>query len=270
MPQKTNIVIPEWMKNQNEYSPVKDKEGFLTRTMLSLFKLFRHFHMEKNENLTQLRAAFRMVLVIGIILLTALSRNIFFCGTVAAGFLLFVSFSNIEVLKSVLSAAIAAALFTALIMLPSFFLYKSNAVITITLKVFLSTGILSLYAHITPWNKTTAALRFIKLPGFIIFILDLTIHYILILGNVAYDMLFALKLRSVGKNQNKQKSFSGILGTVFLKSISITQETQQAMECRLFDGTYKSSKSKITLKDFLPLFVLFLYIFIFTYTSYLG
>lgn len=255
--------IPEWMKAQNSYSPRKDKDGFLAKTMLNLFKLFRHFHVEKNEKLTPAAAGFRTLLVLGLIILCGISQNLFFCGLIAAGFLGFLCFSKIEILKRVISTALLASLLTALIMLPSFFIYKSRAVIIITLKVFLSTGILSLYSQITPWNKITAALRFIKIPGFVIFILDLTIHYILILGNAAYEMLFALKLRSVGKNLNKQKSFSGILGTIFLKSLAITEETQQAMECRLFDGKYNYSKTRIRLKDFLPFFVLILYIVLF-------
>lgn len=261
-----NFEIPEWMKTNNNYSPKIDKEGFLTKTLLSFFKLFRHFHTEKNEELTITRAGCRTLLVLGLIILSALSQNLFFCGTVAAGFLIHLCFTKINILRRVLSTALTAALFTALIMLPSFFIYKSNSIFTITLKVFLSTGILSLYSLLTPWNKITAALRFIKIPSFVIFVLDLTIHYILILGNAAYDMLFALKLRSVGKNQNKQKSFSGVLGTVFLKSIAITQETQQAMECRLFNGTYGYTKTKITIKDFLPIFILIIYIGLFVYT----
>lgn len=235
---KVETVIPEWMKEQNNYLPAKDKNGFLTKTILNLLKLFRHFHVTKNESISKKHAGFRTILMLGSVILTAVSHNLLITGFVAAGFLLFLCFSKVEVIKKVLSASFAAALFTAIIMLPSFFIYKSLSVVIITIKVFLSVGIVSFYSNVTPWNKITAALRVIKIPVFIIFIIDLTIHYILILGNVAYEMLFALKLRSVGKNKNKQKSFSGILGTVFLKSVSIAEETQQAMECRLFDGTY--------------------------------
>lgn len=266
MPQKSEILIPQWMQEHNNYSLKKDREGFLSKTILGIFKLFRHFHIEKNEKLSRARAGFRTLLVVGIIILTSVSHNLIFCGAVAAGFLLYLCGTKIDILKRTLGTAFTTAFFTALIMLPSYFLYKSNSVITITGKVFLSTGIVSLYAQLTPWNKITSALRFIKVPEFIVFILDLTIHYILILGNCAYEMLFALKLRSVGKNKNKQNSFSGILGSVFLKSLEITKETQQAMECRLFDGSYKFSKSKIHAIDFLPLILLIFYIALFVYT----
>lgn len=268
MPQnKTVSQLPDWMMKENDYTPRKDKQGYITKSILGLFKMFRHFHVEKNENISQLRAGARTLLVLGLIILSALSHNMFFCGTVAAGFLLYLSFAKIDVLKRVLSTSLTAALFTLLIMLPSYFMYKTNSVVVITLKVFLSTGMLSLFALVTPWNKITSALRFVKIPGFVILILDLTIHYILILGNIAFEMLVALKLRSVGKNTSKQKSFSGIIGTVFLKSIAYSEETQQAMECRLFNGTYNFKKSKITIKDFIPIFVLILYIILFIYIA---
>ncbi len=260
-------MIPEWMKQQDDYSPSEDKDGFVTRTMLGLLRLFRLFQIEKDEKLSRAGAGFRAVLVFGMILLTALSHNLFFCGAAAAGFLLILSFAKIGVLKKVLAAAVSAAFFTALVMLPSFFLYGSMSVLTITGKVFLSAGSLSLFALTTPWNKITSALRFAKIPGFVVFVLDLTIHYILILGNVAYEMLFALKLRSVGRNRNKDRSFSGILGSVFLKSIAVTQETQQAMECRLFDGIYDSTETEFSMKDLLPVFVLVIYIVLFIYTA---
>lgn len=253
-------MLPDWMKEQTEFTPKKDRNGFLTKNLLSFLKLFRHFRMTKNETVSTLKAGLRLLLVLGIIILTALSQNLIFCGAVAAGFLLYLSFSKIQVLQQSLSTAIAASLFTALIMVPSFIIYKSNSIIFITLKVFLSTGILSLYANITPWNKITAALRFVKIPDFIIFLLDLTIHYILILGNIAFEMLMALKLRSVGKNTNKHNSFSGILGTVFLKSVEAAKESQQAIECRLFSGNYVTYKAKESIKDILPIFVLIFYI----------
>lgn len=262
-----NMNLPDWMFVQNEYVPQKDKDGFLTKTILNFLRLFRHFHVEKNEYVTQIRAGFRTILVIGLIILSAISKNMFFCGCVAAGFLLFLSFVKIEVIKRVLSTAFAAAFFTMLIMLPSFLLYKSIAFVTISIKVFISTGMLSLFALITPWNKITSALSFIRIPSFIIFILDLTIHYILILGNIAYEMLFALNLRSVGKNKSKEKSFSGILGTVFLKSITYAEETQQAMECRLYNGISHQQKAKINIKDFIPIIILILYIILFVYVA---
>lgn len=259
MAQKTDFKLPEWMNTKNDYVPEKDNHSFITKTILGFFKLFRHFHIEKNENISQTRAGTRLVLVFGIIFLCALTKNLFFCAFVAAGLILLLCFTKIEILKKVVATSFIAALFTFLIMLPSFIFLKSNAFINISIKVFLSTSCLILFALTTPWNKITASLSYIKIPSFVIFVVDLTIHYILILGNISYELLFALQLRSVGKNQNKEKSVSGIIGNVFLQSMNMAHETQEAMECRLFNGNYVSKKQKSKIMDFIPLVVLILY-----------
>lgn len=263
--QTNTDILPQWVTKQNDYFPVKDNQRYLSKSILEFLRLFRHFHVRKNEKITELRAGARFVLVIGLIVLLALSKNMFFFGIVLASFLSFLSFSKIDVLKKTLSTCTTTAFFTFLIMLPSYFLYHSTAFITITAKVFISTGILSLFALLTPWNKITGVFGRAKFSQFIVFILNLTISYILILGNIAHEMLFALKLRSVGKNKCKEKSFSGILGTVFLKSISLSEETRQSMECRLFSGKFEHPKSKINPLDFFPIIVLIFYIILFIY-----
>lgn len=260
--------LPEWMLKKNSYSSKKDFGGYYTKTILSFFNLFRHFQINRlslNKNISTFLSCNLLIQTLGLIILTSLSKNLFFSSTILAFLLISISLKPIDILKSVLGASITASLFTAFIMLPSFLIYKSNTIITITLKVFTSVGLLSLYAKTIPFNKITDSLRFFKIPNFLIFIIDLTLHYILILGNIAYDMLSALKLRNIGKNKYKQKSFSGILGSLFLKSLELSKETQQAMECRLFNGVYKSRKSKIKISDFLPLLVLLLFITFYTY-----
>ena len=50
-----------------------------------------------------------------------------------------------------------------------------------------------------------------------IFVFDITIKYIVIFGEFSLNMLYALKLRSVGKSKNKSTSLSGIIGTTVYK-----------------------------------------------------
>jgi cobalt/nickel transport system permease protein len=59
-----------------------------------------------------------------------------------------------------------------------------------------------------------------------------------VLGEYAMNLLSALKLRSVGKNKAKQRSLSGIAGTLFLRSGHMARTLHQAMECRGFTGSY--------------------------------
>jgi cobalt/nickel transport system permease protein len=74
--------------------------------------------------------------------------------------------------------------------------------------------------------------------------LDMTTKYISLLGGLVLDLLYALKLRSVGRDDRKMDSLSAIAGTVFLKSIEAAETQYQAMECRCFSGSYRSSRQR--------------------------
>lgn len=104
------------------------------------------------------------------------------------------------------------------------------------------------------------------IPDIFIFVFDITIKYIYILGEFSLDMLYSLKLRSIGFNNNKYTSLSKIMGNLFLKSKEMGEEIHSAMECRGFTGEYTSySKFKFTLNDLLfsivNVAIIFMYIF---------
>ena len=75
-----------------------------------------------------------------------------------------------------------------------------------------------------------------------VFTLDITLKYIVILGNICVDMLNAVRLRSVGRNKDKKSALSGVMGVTFLKSREMADEMYQAMVCRGFDGEYNNVK----------------------------
>ena len=97
----------------------------------------------------------------------------------------------------------------------------------------------------------TGALKSFFLPDIFILVLDITIKYIVMLGDFTLNMLYSLKLRSVGKNRKKYTSMSGVAGTMFIKSKEMAEETYYAMECRGFTGEYHVyGKSKFTMADY--------------------
>jgi cobalt/nickel transport system permease protein len=106
----------------------------------------------------------------------------------------------------------------------------------------------------TPWNQITGGLRFFRVPDLMIFTLDITIKYIAILGDCCLAVLEALRLRSVGRNRQKGKSASGVLGVTFLKSRKMADDMHQAMICRGFDGTYhRPYQIRLHARDYLLL-----------------
>ena len=63
------------------------------------------------------------------------------------------------------------------------------------------------------------------------------------LGEICAAILTSVRLRSVGKNPQKAKALSGVLGISFLKSGEMAEEMHAAMCCRGFTGEYKKSRN---------------------------
>jgi cobalt/nickel transport system permease protein len=141
--------------------------------------------------------------------------------------------------------------------------YGNNAVV-VTLKVLFSVTAANLLACTTQWNELTGVLKIFHLPDIFIFVFDITIKYIMLLGELAINMLYSLKLRSIGASLDKVTSLSGIIGTMFIISKDMSEEMFGAMECRGFTGEYKA-KPRIKLMGMDLIFIILDLIFILTY-----
>ena len=117
-----------------------------------------------------------------------------------------------------------------------------NGLLTVSLQSYFSRKI-NLTIKQTLWVAPILAVGII-LPWFI------TLKYISVLGEICIDILRAVGLRSVGKNQEKTKAFSGVLGITFLKSSEMAEEMYASMCCRGFTGEYSiGQKYKIRVVD---------------------
>jgi cobalt/nickel transport system permease protein len=158
------------------------------------------------------------------------------------------------------------AVFTFVILLPAAFWGNSYSSVMITSKVFTTVMAVNILSHSTRWNSITNALKRFFVPDIFIFVLDITIKYILMLGDFSLNMLYSIKLRSVGRNENKYASLSGVAGTMFIKSKEMAEDMYAAMECRGFTGEYIiNSKLKFTFADYLYIIINIGIIFIFVY-----
>lgn len=250
-----NSSLPDWMKTEESYQPTHDADGFITRTSLQLMGvLARARHTGSIDSQKGAGASLKLFLSLYLILLLALSRNPFFALFLLAGLLVRCCFLPGKSLRSVMGAAVGAAVFSLLLLLPSVFLGSPRSMITISSKVFLSVALVNLLSVTTPWNRLTESLRFFHVPDLFIFTFDITLKYIVLLGDICLRMLDALILRSVGTNRQKGQSFSGVMGTAFLKSHTMAEEMYGAMVCRGFDGEYASlQKPKLTRYDLIPI-----------------
>lgn len=126
------------------------------------------------------------------------------------------------------------------LLLPAAFMGNPQALMNITVRVYVSVTLVGILSAGTSWNKLTAGMRTFRIPSLFIFTLDITLQYISVLGELCVDILRSVILRSVGKNSDKAKSFSGVLGITFLKSSEMAEDMYAAMCCRGFVGEYQA------------------------------
>lgn len=104
---------------------------------------------------------------------------------------------------------------------------------------------MNLLSHNTKWSEISKSLKLLFIPDIFIWIIDITIKYIVLLGEHSINLLYALKLRAIGITSNKYNSLTGIMGNLFIKSYKASEEMFYAMECRGFVGEYTT---KVNLK----------------------
>ena len=245
---KPKFKLPEWALQEENYKPNGDRDHFITRSLLRIMQILRALrYQSRRKNLTNVSAigAFGFILVIVILCTSAHTLNFLLC--VLALELVLMCLLDGRTIRQLLQNSIMMSIFSALFVLPAYFLGNRAILILLPFKTFLTVTALGLLITFFRWNQITGTLKYFHIPTIVIFVLDTTLRYIVLLGEISRDMLIALKLRSVGKNREKKIAVSGILGNVFLKSREMSEEMYQAMCCRCFTGEYPRNVNK-TLK----------------------
>ncbi len=261
--------VPEWLLISENYIPLTDKDTFVNKSILSIFKVISRIKMQDSMQQSRLNINVPLnVLCTAILLiLVSLTKSFVFVMIINVYLLSILCVTDTDRLVRILKLSAGVTLFTAIIMLPAFIQGNSYSSIMITTKVFASITVVGLLSHTTKWSLLTKALKRFYVPDIFILILDITIKYIYRLGELSLSMFYALKLRSVGRNNKKYTSMAGVAGTMFLQSMEMAEEMYHAMECRGFSGEYhRMEKSKFKWIDYfyitihIGFFVLYLYL----------
>ncbi len=231
--------IPVWLLKDQGYEPRRDSDGFIAKSMLSITGALAQFRLDDGaEGHFSPSAPMKLLFALGCILLTSLSANFLFTVTTLACVLVRLCFMPAKALKRIVAVAFGAAGITFAIMLPAMLIGQSHSALLIATKVLVSVSIALATALTTPFNRLTAALRTFHMPNLVILTIDLALKSIVCLGEVAIEVLTALRLRSVGRNDDKRTSIGGVGGVVLLKTNEASQATYDAMACRGFEGEY--------------------------------
>ena len=227
---KEETMLPDWMCSGETYVPSKDKEAFLTKSTKSVLSVLAKMRFyEGKDGKFSATPSLKLFYTLLYIVLTACSGNYLFTLIMCAAVTVRLAFFSAKAIR-----------------LPSVFMGTPQTLMNITSRVYVSVTLVGILSSGTSWNKLTGSMRTFRLPSIFIFTLDITLKYISVLGEICAAILTSVRLRSVGKNLQKAKALSGVLGISFLKSGEMAEEMHAAMCCRGFTGEYKK-KQKYTL-----------------------
>ncbi len=232
--------MPEWLTQTEHYVPLTDKDTFIDRSILSFLKLLSKIRSQSGleRDLLWVSPFFKLLDTLLFIVLLSVSRNFSYVYTMLAYVMVVLCLLPGESIRRVLPGSLLATLFAAVILIPAALAGNRYSAVMIPVKVFVTITAVNILSVSTRWDRITGALKRFHTPDLFIFVLDITIKYIVRLGEFALELLYALKLRSVGKNRRKYSSVGGIAGTLFLKSREMSEEMYHAMTCRGFTGEY--------------------------------
>lgn len=244
--------LPQWLTEQESYTPATDKDAFIEKSILSMLHVLSRIQEQgdRRESKRKAHAVVKLTFTLLLVILLSLSGSLPFVLIVVVGLLCRICLLQAEQIARILRNGIGAAVFTAVVLLPAGLMGNWHSMVIIAPKVFVSVSAISLLSYGTRWDELTSALKLFFIPDIFIFVLDIAIKYILLLGDFALGMLYALKLRSVGRNSAKHSSLSGVAGTMFLRSRVMAEEMHSAMECRGFTGEYhRPSRFRLNAMD---------------------
>lgn len=235
-------MIPEWMKKIEEYVPPADGGAFYYRTLKSLGGIMSRLRLESGrEGRFSLPAGVRLLLMIALIILVSVTQNDLVIMAVGAVALVRLALMPAEDISAVVKAVLVAVIMAVVIFAPAGImdpvrLWNSIRVVA---KILISVTLVGIFNRTTQWNHLTTALRKARIPGTVIFIIDITFRYIVLLGNLMQDLLTAVSLRSIGRNDKKYNSIGGVMGVTFLRGTEMNKEMYEAMQCRGFTDDYE-------------------------------
>lgn len=226
--------LPAWVQKEESYiAKSKERDLFLSRSLLGVMSALSALRLQAvRRQHAKGTAALAIAAVFGFILAVSAARSPWALWAALALELPFLAWQKPPVIRRVLGMSLFAAAVAEFVVLPSLLLGQLQVLVILPCKTFLTVTAIRLLTEIFSWHELIAALRLFRVPRLLIFLLDTTLRSIVLLGDIAQEMLLALRLRSVGTNPQKLSSVGGILGVLFLKSRKMSEEMEQAMRCR--------------------------------------
>lgn len=236
--------MPPWLAARESYEPRPDRGRHLEKSLFSILGALAALRERPGRGRVQerLKPELKLASAFLVILLVSLARSFLFLEAAAAFELGCLCLLRGELIARILEKVAVAGFFALVVLLPALLLGRGAGVPLLCAKVLLAMLAAALFSGTTAWPSVAAAFSSLRVPDIFVMTLDMAVKYISLLGELILEMLEALKLRSVGRDDRKVESLSALAGTLFLKSMEAVEEERQAMECRCFTGTYRATR----------------------------
>ncbi|KOF55680.1 MULTISPECIES: energy-coupling factor transporter transmembrane component T [Clostridium] len=240
-------MIPEWLSVKDTYVPKEEKSTYIEKSIFSLIKTLSIIRQSKSRDklIYSLNPTLKVLSTIVLIICISLSRSQVYLLVIDMYALANLLFMEKKIIKMILCRSLIFPIITLIALIPSMLYGNIYNSLMLFQKIIVTILLMNLMSHTTKWSEVSKSLKLLFVPDIFIWIMDITIKYIVLLGEHSIDLLYALKLRSVGKAPSKYNYLTGIMGNLFIKAYKMSEEMFQAMECRGFVGEYTT---KVNLK----------------------
>lgn len=241
----TNQTLPDWMMREEiTVNNSEVKSGFLQSNLSTVISLLSYLKIEDRKKYSG-SPVIRICKLLILLVLIYNSKSIVFLWTVGIFFLAEIAFFGGREIRSIVRKLIRLVIFTSVILLPSYLLHPSIHPTFFLIRIVLLLLNLSVFLTKTSWSDFITGLRGLYLPEELVMIFDIAIKYFYILGNHIRNILYAVRIRSVGGGVSK-KLTGAILGQVYLISREHMKSLYEAMLLRGY-GTKVKVRRKLQL-----------------------
>lgn len=240
-------MIPEWLSVNDNYVPKEEKNIYIEKSIFSLIKIISIIRQNKNQNklIYSINPTLKVISTLVMILCVCISRRFSYLIAVDIYVLINLFLMEKKLRKMILINSFIFPIITIIALIPSMVYGNIYNSILLFQKLIITILLINLLSHNTKWSEMSKSLKLLFIPDIFIWIMDISIKYIVILGEHSVNLLNALKLRAIGITSDRYKSLTGIMGNLFIKSYKMSEEMSYAMECRGFVGEYTT---KVNLK----------------------
>lgn len=264
-------MIPEWLLVKDDYIPKEEKNLYIEKSIFSLIKIISIIRQSKRQDklIYSLNPTLKVISTLITIMCISISRSFIYLLIMDIYALANLFFMEGKSRKRIFLRSLVFPVITLIALIPSMLYGNLNNSILLFQKIIVTILLVNLLAHNTEWSEISKSLKLLFIPDIFIWIMDITIKYIVLLGEYSINLLYALRLRSIGITLNKYNAITGIIGNLFIKSYKMSEEMFHAMECRGFIGEYTT---KVNLKfkklDYIYLMINLILISLFIYLNF--